>query len=283
MSELAPILEGLLARGVPAVLVTVGAVHGSAPREPGARMLVHPGGIAGTIGGGMLEWRAIARARAMLETGLERGLETGEPAVTLELPLGPELGQCCGGRVRLDLVRADRTALARLAAEEAAARAQRPLVLLFGAGHVGQALVRALAPLPLRLRWIDPRRDLFPPDPPAGVETVCTAAPVRALAETPQAAACLVATHSHALDFELVAAALGRDDLRHLGLIGSATKRAVFLNGLRALGIPELRCARLVCPIGGPSRDKRPEVIALLAAAELWRAIETTPLEPAPR
>ncbi len=266
MSSLAATLEALLAAGRPAVLVRIAAAHGSVPREPGAHMLVHETGIAGTVGGGELEWRAIARARAMLAAG--------ETEARLELVLGPELGQCCGGRVTLALVRADAATLAALAAEERAERARRPAVLLFGAGHVGRALVRVLAPLPLRLSWIDPRPEAFPAEPPPGVTILASDHPVRVLETAPEVAAVLVLTHSHALDFALVAAALARPDPRYVGLIGSRTKRARFLQGLRALDLPEARLARLACPLGGTTADKRPEVIALLAAAELWRALD---------
>lgn len=274
MSGLAAALAGLLAAHRPVVLVTVATTLGSAPRAPGTRMLVHADGIAGTVGGGELEWRAIARARAMLAAG--------ETAAALELVLGPGLGQCCGGRVGLELVRADAALLARLEAEEAAERAARPRVLLFGAGHVGRALARSLAPLPLHVRWIDPRPDAFPPDPPVEVERVCTGAPVRILEQVPEVAGVLVLTHSHALDFALVAAALARDDPAHVGLIGSTSKRARFVHGLRELGLGEERIARLACPLGGTTADKRPEVIALLATAELWRALETGPAERGP-
>ncbi|MEJ5231710.1 MAG: xanthine dehydrogenase accessory protein XdhC [Geminicoccaceae bacterium] len=265
MSGLAALLEKLLAAGRPAVLVTIVASRGSVPREVGARMLVHAAGSAGTVGGGELEWRAIARAKTMLESG--------EREVLLELVLGPELGQCCGGRATLRLERADARLLERLDAAEEAERAARPRVLLFGAGHVGRALARVLAPLPLRIGWIDPRPDVFPADLPAGIELLPEARPVRLLEEAAEVAAVLVVTHSHALDFALVAAALARDDPAYVGLIGSASKRARFLSGLRALGLAEARIARLVCPIGGTTADKRPEVVALLAAAELWRAV----------
>jgi len=125
----------------------------------------------------------------------------------------------------------------------------------------------------LRIGWIDPRPDAFPPDPPPGIELVYSEQPARFLEETPEVAGVLVSTHSHALDFALVAAALARDDPVHVGLIGSASKRARFVSGLRALGLPETRIARLACPLGGTTADKRPEVIALLGAAELWRAL----------
>ncbi len=259
---LAPALASLLAADVPAAEVVVAAARGSTPREAGARMLVTADAIHGTIGGGRLEWAAIEHARRLLAGS--------EVEAALDMPLGPEVGQCCGGRVRLTIRRADRATLAALAAAERAEAAGRPTVLLFGAGHVGRALARALAPLPLRVRWIDPRPDQFPAALPGAIEVVATDRLVEEVHLAPTGAACLVLTHSHALDFEVCAAALGRDDLAYLGVIGSATKRARFERGLRELGLPRERIARLVCPIGGSEvRDKRPAVIAALVAAEL--------------
>jgi xanthine dehydrogenase accessory protein XdhC len=147
-------------------------------------------------------------------------------------------------------------------------------VLLFGAGHVGKALAVALAPLPLRLRWIDGRADAFPERIPPGLEVVVSGRLLKEVEEAPPGAAYLVLTHSHALDAMVCAAALQRGDFAYLGLIGSRTKRAQFERGFRDLGIPEERIARLVCPIGGGRiRDKRPAVIAALTAAELLQAL----------
>jgi xanthine dehydrogenase accessory factor len=266
MTVLAPILRELLARGEPAVLVEVTALKGSAPREAGARMLVTARAIHGTIGGGRLEWEAIDRARTLLESG--------EPDATMDVPLGPEIGQCCGGFVSLRLRRADDGLRGELEAIEQAEGEKLPLVLLFGAGHVGKALAAAFAPLPLRVRWIDGRASEFPDPPILGPEVVITE---RALAEVDAAsagAAYLVLTHSHALDSMICAAVLQRGDFAYLGLIGSRTKRAQFERGFRDLGIPKERIARLVCPIGGNRiKDKRPAVIAALTAAELIHAL----------
>lgn len=262
-------MSGLLAKGIEvaragaaAVVVTVAGARGSTPREAGARMVVTGAGAFGTIGGGRLEWEAIARARRMLAGG--------EAAAELEVPLGPAVGQCCGGHVRLALRRADARLLDELLAAERAARAALPPVLLFGAGHVGKALAVALAPLPFRVRWLDGRAEELPAEPPAGVEVVCTPRLVAEAQAAPAGAAHLVLTHSHALDFEICASVLERGDFAYLGLIGSATKRARFERGFRELGIAPARIARLVCPIGGGAvRDKRPAVIAALVAAEL--------------
>jgi len=266
MSALAPVLRDLLARAEPAVVVSVTKVKGSAPREAGTHMLVTAEGSHGTIGGGSLEWEAIGRARAMLGAD--------EQSATMKLPLGPELGQCCGGFVSLRLQRADQALCAELEAIEARERAGLPLVLLFGAGHVGKALARALAPLPLRVRWIDSRADAFSDPAPPGVEPVVSERLLDEIETAPAGAAYLVLTHSHALDSMLCAAALQRRDFAYLGLIGSRTKRKQFERAFRDLGIPQDRIDRLVCPIGGGRvRDKRPAVIAALAAAELLQTL----------
>jgi xanthine dehydrogenase accessory protein XdhC len=262
MHGLAPILRALLAQAEPAVVVEVAAVKGSAPREAGTHMVVTASTSHGTIGGGTLEWEAIARARALLEG------DAVEAA--MKLPLGPELGQCCGGFVSLRLRRADHALCDEVAAMEERERAKLPLVLLFGAGHVGKALARALAPLPLRLRWIDGRADAFPEPAIEGPEVVISERLLEEVEAAPAGAAYLVLTHSHALDSMVCAAALQRGDFAYLGLIGSRTKRAQFERGFRDLGIAQAQIDRLVCPIGGGRiRDKRPAVIAALAAAEL--------------
>jgi xanthine dehydrogenase accessory protein XdhC len=267
---LAAILEGLLAAGKPAALVAVVAARGSTPREAGAAMLVTAGRTFGTIGGGRLEWEGIARAKELLAAGVERA--------TFELPLGPAVGQCCGGHVTLRVRRADAVALTELAAAEAEAAASLPALLLFGAGHVGRALATALSPLPLRLRWVDARAAEFPGELPAGVEAVVTERLLDEVAAAPTGASYFVLTHSHALDFGVCSAVLERGDFAYLGLIGSKTKRAKFEHGFRELGLPPERIARLVCPIGGAAvRDKRPAVIAALAAAELLVTLAAMP------
>lgn len=263
MSErLAPALRETLATGEPAVLVAVARAAGSTPREGGARMLVTGCAVDGTVGGGRLEWEAIARARTMLAAD--------EAEASLDLPLGPAVGQCCGGHVTLALRRAGEPELAWLEAREAAEKSALPTVLLFGAGHVGKALAQALAPLPLRVRWVDGRAEQFPTVPIEAVEAVVTERLVDEAERAPPGAAHLVLTHSHTLDFAVCEALLRRGDFAYLGLIGSTTKRARFERGFRELGIDQAAIARLTCPIGGDRlRDKRPPVIAALAAAEV--------------
>lgn len=262
MMRLSDMLRSLLGWGDPVAEVRVASARGSTPREAGARMLVTGSATFGTIGGGRLEWEAIARARRLLETG--------EASARLEMPLGPAVGQCCGGHVVLALRRADDAVLADLTAAEIAADAAKPVVLMFGAGHVGQALASALSPLPLRVHWIDSREGVLDGEIPPGIEPVRAGRPIDEVAAAPVGAAYLVLTHSHALDFEICAAVLERGDFAYLGLIGSATKRTKFERGFRELGIPRERIARVICPIGGDKvRDKRPPVIAALVAAEL--------------
>jgi xanthine dehydrogenase accessory factor len=267
MTGIAQMLGRALAVGEPAVLVTVAAALGSTPREVGARMLVGARRTAGTIGGGRLELVAIAAARSLIEAG----------AVThhMELPLGPAIGQCCGGHVRLRLERADAGVLAELERLEWAERASLPPIHLFGAGHVGKAIVQALAPLPLRLIWIDSRADEFPQTIPDGVTRQVTADPLASVPLARPGAGFLILTHEHALDFELAAAALGRRDALYVGLIGSRTKRRKFERLYAARGGKPDDLERLVCPIGaGLTRDKRPAVIAAMVAAELLIAID---------
>lgn len=256
---LAPTLRAWLSDGVPTVRVVIAKAVGSTPREAGTAMLVSSYATRGTIGGGRLEQDAIAGARRMLTRG--------EQEAEWNVPLGPALGQCCGGRVRL---RADRANAATLEDLEQVERVTRPTVLLFGAGHVGRAMARALALLDLRIRWIDSRADEFDRGLDGRVEILASPAWEREIAEAPLGAACLILTHSHALDSLITAAALERGTFSYVGLIGSHTKRRRFEHAFRDVGIPEARIRSLVCPIGDRGiRDKRPEIIAALTAAEL--------------
>ncbi len=233
--------------GLPAVLVTVLAAKGSTPRDAGAKMVVSADGLAGTIGGGNLEYRCEGAARALLASD-------AEGPSTQDFPLGPALGQCCGGHV---------TVLFEVL------RPPGLHIALFGAGHVGTALVRLLADLPVRVDWIDSRPDALPAHVPDNVVAVRTADPARAVADLPAGSLVLAMTHDHALDFAIVAAALGRPDLPSVGLIGSATKRARFVTRLVRLG---LDTDRLVCPIGVPGIvGKEPAVVAVSVAAQIMR------------
>lgn len=259
-------LKTFLQASPSAALVEVREAKGSTPREEGAWMLVSPALIFGTIGGGQLEFMAIARARELISDNLANG--------ALDIPLGPEIGQCCGGRVVLDirlLGQAERTALVKREGDEASAF---PQVILFGGGHVGHALAAALAPLPVRVLVVETRKEALE-DFPDDVETRLAALPEEAVRSAPAGTAFVILTHDHALDFLLVAEALARDDAAYVGMIGSKTKRATFKSWYLKNGGDEDCFSKLVTPIGGDAvHDKRPAVIAAMAAAEILTALQ---------
>ncbi len=310
------------------VSVIVATAEGSAPREPGAWMLVDGAGQAGTIGGGRLEWEAAQTARAMLAAPAGRWQRD-----LRDYPLGPDLEQCCGGFVRLFYERigpeelaglqtdapagglflhpvssgasvgfvADRRAAralrlpaARTAAEMLSGQAPRTTVLtpartsgderwlihpveppgkplyLYGAGHVGRAIVRALDGLPFAVTWIDTDEARFPPDIRAGVRTLATRDPAGIAAAAPDGAFHLVLTYSHAMDYDICHALLADNRFGFAGLIGSETKRARFFKRFRDAGLAEPALARLTCPIGVPGiPGKEPATIAIAVSAQL--------------
>ncbi|AQU88321.1 xanthine dehydrogenase accessory protein XdhC [Komagataeibacter nataicola] len=248
--------------GQPVARISVSAARGSTPREAGTFMLVTASGQSGTVGGGDLEWSAIHHARALLASGGQ--------AREMRIDLGGRSGQCCGGEVMLFIDVPDGRGLDGIMAELERQRREAPLLLLFGAGHVGRALAHVLAPLPLRLAWCDSRPHEFGPVIPAGVDVHDDGDWQRLVTDAPAGSGALVLTQSHALDSVIVASILERGDFRYVGLIGSHTKRRRFELAFRALGLPEDRINAMVCPIGGQGvRDKRPPVIAALVAAEI--------------
>lgn len=291
-----------------AAMATVVETRGSAPREAGARIVVLPdASFFGTIGGGTLEWRAIADLQAALARPVPHFYENRRVA------LGPELGQCCGGRVDLALEvfdRSRRQEIAVLAEAEAVGQFRtraaqlsdgklhrtieaagavpigsvqvdhgvleegfgddRRGLYLFGAGHVGRALVLALAPLPFQVVWIDPRPDAFPQHVPASVRCVQPDDTPAVLKNAPEGSFVLVMSHSHALDLAIVERALKDKHFAYVGLIGSDTKRARFSGQLERAGLPKDDIARLVSPIGVEGiRSKLPAAIAASVAADL--------------
>ncbi|KAB0679413.1 xanthine dehydrogenase accessory protein XdhC [Aureimonas leprariae] len=253
-------MRDCLLSGTPAAIVRVGQALGSTPREEGAAMLVTANAVQGTVGGGRLEWHGIEAARALIAGG--------EREARLAVPLGPRIGQCCGGHVTLHLRAVTEAALAEEEEQEARERASLPVALLFGAGHTGRAVAEALSPLPIRLRVVDSRPEALEGLPP-GVERLGLAIPEAAVASAPPRSAFLVMTHDHPLDFLLAAAALRRGDASYVGMIGSATKRETFRRALAETG-EEALVAGLTLPVGGSGlRDKRPAVIAALTAAEV--------------
>ncbi len=230
---------------VPAVLVTLTEVRGSAPRDGGTKMVFTATGQDDTVGGGALEHECGRVAREMLESGVVG-------PVSRTFPLGPALGQCCGGSVGVLF------------------EPMLPVswtVAVFGAGHVGQAVVRLLATLPCRVIWADSRAELLASPVPKGIHCVTTTIPDDVV---PSGAMVLVMSHDHQLDYRIVRSCLARDDLAFVGLIGSATKRARFRSRLARDGVPPDGIERLTCPIGlFEVGSKLPAEIALSVVAQL--------------
>ncbi len=280
--------EQCLAADRAAVIVEVACTKGSAPRETGARMLITASSESGTIGGGHLEYCAIATAREYLA-------ERGEQTFERQFALGPSLGQCCGGAVALRFMRLSSEALANwpmlptvdLPPWPAPRSCIAPLhVQLHGAGHVGRAIVASLARLPFTVQWVDEREDAFPSDPGwfaahPRIHRLPTDCATTEVATAPAGSAFLVLTHNHDLDLRIVEAILQRDDFAFCGLIGSKTKRERFKHRLAERGVPLQTLARLTCPIGVVQPDrlhsKWPETIAARVALQLIeRATEKT-------
>lgn len=252
-----------LDEGRPAIVVVVLESRGSVPRSAGTRMIVSAGDAVGTIGGGHLELKAIAEARALLQTG--------GAGRSVHFALGPSLGQCCGGALTLGFTRLDAQALAAWPEPPPLFHLQ-----LYGAGHVGQAIARLLATLDCRVDWIDEREEMFPHAlfPGAGwphhIRTISVDDVDGEVRNAPPEAYYLVLTHNHDLDLRITEAILRRGDFGFLGLIGSKTKKQRFVHRFEEHGIPGERIARLTCPIGLPGiGGKEPELIALGVVAQL--------------
>ncbi|NBA93838.1 xanthine dehydrogenase accessory protein XdhC [Pseudomonas sp. R5(2019)] len=248
-------LAELQERGEPCVLVTIIEERGSTPRNAGSKMVVSADHLYDTIGGGHLEFKAMRIAREMIasrrhDTHLER------------FSLGASLGQCCGGATVL------------LFEPMVQVQAQ---IAVFGAGHVGRALVPLLAALPCRIRWIDSREQEFPEVIPAGVSKIISEEPVDEVAELVPGSYCIVMTHNHQLDLELTAAILKRNDFTWFGLIGSQTKRVKFEHRLRERGFDDQHLQRMRCPMGlAEVKGKLPIEIAVSIAAEIIATYNAT-------
>ena len=225
------------------VTVRVAATRGSVPREVGAEMRIYADHQSGTIGGGRLEFEASAKARAML------GTQAREEQT---YSLGPNLGQCCGGAVTLTFE------AGRTVPEPAG-----PPIWVWGAGHVGRAIVSVLAPLGQHpIVWVDDALDRFPGSIPEGAEPLVAADPLRVVARAPAEAKHIILTYSHDLDLGLCGALLTHG-FGDCGLIGSATKWARFRKRLAEAGHAHAEIDRILCPIGDPSLGKHPQAIAV--------------------
>ncbi|GGX79926.1 xanthine dehydrogenase accessory protein XdhC [Litchfieldella qijiaojingensis] len=240
----------------PHALASVVGAAGSTPREPGAKMVITADDTHDTLGGGTFEFQVIAAAR--------EALAAGEIGTRLEaFPLGGRSGQCCGGYVHVLL--------------EIFAGAEMS-VALFGAGHVGQALVGLMAPLPWRVLWFDSREDIFPEGSESQPRLSCRRMASgedgpdieSAVTSLPAGSHVLVMTHDHGEDRRLIDALLKRGDCASIGLIGSKSKWASFQRRLRDAGHDQTSLDRVRCPIGIPgAKGKQPYEIAVAVVAEL--------------
>ena len=303
-------------RGEALAMVSIVGARGSTPRERGARMLVRTDAFTGTIGVGVLESQALDQARRLLTQAARRH-------AIQDYPLGPLLGQCCGGHVRLLIERLDAASLGWLTAaadQDQPYRMQtdfedgqmrrtvapasadpasdppgtpipqvrrlselmkpaKPKLVIFGAGHIGQAVARAFAPLPFDLEWLASREDLRPEAGGTHADILAEDELEACIEAAPPGALYAIFTHSHELDYRLTRAVLARGDFAYLGLIGSRTKRARFESRLRDDGFGDADLSRLTCPLGVQTiRSKEPAVIAVSLAAQLLQLTE----DPAP-
>lgn len=245
------------------VLVRVVEAKGSTPRNTDAWMLVSGASAFGTIGGGRLELEAIEKARE---------IQAGASAEPMALPLGPAIGQCCGGHVTLSFEVIPSARFGEIEAMVTAEDASDPEAWLFGGGHVGRALTNSLLLLPVRVHVVETRADELGLTP-EGATRHLTALPESLVKKIAPGSAVIVLTHDHALDFLIVSAALKRDDLAQIGMIGSDTKRATFEHQFIREGGDKALLAKLNCPIGRKIADKRPEVIAATVAADIIAAL----------
>jgi xanthine dehydrogenase accessory factor len=257
----------------PAIWVSIESFEGSSPREVGAWMLVSAHDVQGTVGGGRLEFDAISHARELLAASTVVASEE-----TRRYALGPSLGQCCGGVVWLKftgIAAGDAIKLEALRAYSMPVSGLKRLkIALFGGGHVGKAIVNALAPLPCNVHWIDSRDEIFPDQLPANVQAEHSAPVQAAVNDLAAQSHVLIMSFSHAEDLDVVAACLKRQrekkDLPFIGLIGSKTKWATFRHRLEERGFSEDELSHVTCPIGLPGVvGKEPEVIAAGVAAQL--------------
>jgi xanthine dehydrogenase accessory factor len=274
------LLIEFLAQDAPMVLVEITSIKGSSPRDSGTFMLVSKDQLWGTIGGGQLEYLAIDEARRMLKTGSELEL--------MDVPLGPEIGQCCGGRCAISLHAVDGYLKQSLIEKAKREQESQPEIYIFGSGHVGKALAEALTLLPLKVTVIESRaQELVGLTDKA--KSMLNVMPESVVSSLPAGSAVVILTHDHAQDFLIGAECLKRTDLAYVGMIGSDTKRATFLSFLKREGFAGSAASRLTMPIGDKRlNDKRPEMIAamvvpqiLLALQNFAQAIAKSPLEAA--
>lgn len=261
-------LINFFAQNKVAVKLELTKVSGSSPRNAGTVMYVSPNALWGTVGGGQLEFMLIEQARNMIAKNV--------PASNLDIPLGPEIGQCCGGRVNVSLTTMNPDDKKNACSQFENDQAKLPHVYVLGAGHVGQALANQFQHLPVQCILVDSREEELALCN-ARVERRLSAIPELDIQNAPSGSAFIILTHDHGLDFLLTSAALARNDAAYVGMIGSTTKRAKFTSWC-SKNCDQLETQNLNCPIGANgSRDKRPSVIAAFVAAEVIADLTSEP------
>lgn len=233
---------------------------GSSPRNSDTEMFISETDTLGTIGGGQLEYLVINHSKKMLAENIKKDI--------LKISLGPEIGQCCGGKVEvslLEMYEKDKClALNRFDKKDK----NLPHVYVMGAGHVGRALALQLQHLPVRCVLIDSRVDELAKCS-ADVETRLSAIPEEDINSAPRGSAYVILTHDHALDFILCGAALDRHDAKYVGMIGSKTKKVKFKKWYQ-VNYDNKLIRDFICPIGNvKNQDKRPSIIASSVTAEV--------------
>jgi len=257
--EAATELEG---RGETYALVTVLSTSGSTPRASGTKMVVSHDNIYATIGGGHLEFKVIEQSRALIKEG--KSCQRIE-----NFQLDASLGQCCGGStaVMFEVFSCDSLQLD-----------------IHGAGHIAHALILILAQLPIRIRWIDSRADIFPEQLPSNVQKIVDEEPVQQVSCAAVNSAFLILTHNHQLDFELCQAIIKRADASWLGVIGSETKNKKFQHRLAHRGFSSEQIKQMICPIGLPQvTGKLPMEVAVSVAGQLIELYQSMQCAPAKR
>lgn len=237
------------------VLVTILGTTGSTPRANGTKMVVTKDDIYDTIGGGHLEYKIIEKARELLVDA--------KPGQHMEnFPLGAKLGQCCGGSCAV-LLESIVTA--------------RPVVQVYGAGHVGHALIQILSQLPLQIHWVDSRAELFPEAVPSNVQCIHEPYPEDAVKAAPAGSMFVILTHNHQLDFTLTEKILSRNDAAFLGVIGSDTKAKRFRMRLEHKRYSEEQISQMICPVGLPEvGGKLPMEVAVSIAGQIIAEYQTS-------
>lgn len=257
--------EANIAKGIQTIIVHVVSAIGSTPRDKNAVMLIDANSTYDTIGGGQLEWIVVQKARSLLGTDFSN--------FTLTIPLGPEINQCCGGKMKLEFSSLNEATLKQMLDCTLKTEPNKPNIYIFGAGHTGTELAFGFSRLPVNTYCVDTRQNAL--NALENIcQTICTPLPEDVIKAAPKNSAFIILTHDHNLDFMLTALALSRNDAAYVGMIGSATKKSVLKKWITQNDYDLAHFSNLTCPIGKSEiKDKRPNIIAALTIAEVLKSI----------